>query len=99
MDPSTRQARDAWIALRCQSGEAGAFAELVREMERPLLYYAGKLLGDDAAALDALQDVWATAFGSIRKLKDPALLRAWLYRLTHGVAIDRIRRDQTRRRA
>ena len=37
-------ARDEWLALACQRGRPEAFEELVRKMERPLLYYVTKLL-------------------------------------------------------
>src|SRR6516164_9210230 len=98
MDTASR-ARDEWIALRCQSGEPDAFEDLVAEMERPLLYYASKLLGREERALDALQDVWMRVFRGIHRLKDPGSLRPWLYRVTYGLVIDRIRQDGSRRRA
>jgi RNA polymerase sigma-70 factor (ECF subfamily) len=88
-----------WIALRCQSGEADAFKDLVAAMERPLLYYAASLTGDPDSGLDVLQEVWIKAFGGIRKLKDPGALRSWLYSITHGIAVDRIRRNASRWRA
>jgi RNA polymerase sigma-70 factor, ECF subfamily len=93
MNASVKQARDEWIALRCQHGEPAAFADLVREMERPLLYFAHKLVNDEDKALDVLQEVWLKAFQTIRRLENPKLLRAWLYRLTRGLAIDRVRKD------
>jgi DNA-directed RNA polymerase specialized sigma24 family protein len=52
-----------------------------------------------SGALEALQDVWIRAFRGIRRLKDPGSLRPWLYRMTHGIVIDRIRRDSFRQRA
>lgn len=88
-----------WLALRCQSGESGAFEDLIAIMERPLLYYAMSLTGNQDSALDVLQDVWVKAFRGIRKLKDPGSLRAWLYAITHGVAVDRIRRNYSREQA
>jgi RNA polymerase sigma-70 factor, ECF subfamily len=90
-----RQARDEWIAQRCQLGEPEAFAVLVREMERPLLYFAQKLLRNEDAALDVLQEVWLKAFRTIRRLEHPRMLRSWLYGVTHGLAIDRIRKNQS----
>jgi len=98
MDPAARL-QDEWLALRCQSGEPDAFEDLVRTMERPLRYYAAKLLGNEERALDVLQDVWIRAFRGVRKLKDPASLRPWLYRIAYGAAIDRIRGDASRVRA
>jgi RNA polymerase sigma-70 factor (ECF subfamily) len=78
-----------WLALRCQSGDAGAFEDLVAVMERPLLYYAASLTGNPDSGLDVLQDVWIKVFRGIRKLKDPGSLRSWLYSITHGIAVDR----------
>ncbi len=88
-----------WMALRCQSGEPGAFEDLIAVMERPLLYYAASLTGSTDSGLDVLQEVWIKAFGSIRKLKNPASVRSWLYSITHGIAVDRIRRNSSRERA
>lgn len=90
---------DEWIALRCKLGEAEAFDDLVRLMERPLLYYATKLLRNEDAALDVLQEVWFAAFRNIRKVKDPASLRPWLYKITRGIAVDRIRKELARERS
>ncbi len=66
--------------------EPGAFADLIAVMERPLLYYAMTLTGDQNSALDVLQDVWIKVFRGIRELKDPGALRQWLYSITHGTA-------------
>jgi RNA polymerase sigma-70 factor (ECF subfamily) len=97
MDKADRT-HDEWLALRCQLRETGAFEDLVHEMERPLLYYATKLVGDGNTALDVLQEVWMTVFRKVRKLKDPGSLRPWLYRIVHGIATDRIRQTVSRRR-
>ncbi len=91
--------QDEWIALRCQSGEPSAFEDLVAFMERPLFYYAAKLTGNAETALDVLQDVWIKVFREIGRLKDPGSLRPWLYRVTHGMAVDRIRKHVSRERA
>ena len=88
-----------WLTLRCQTGEPGAFADLIAAMERPLLYYATSLTGNSDTALDVLQEVWLKVIRGIRKLKDPGALKPWLYTITHGVAVDRIRRDYKRDKA
>lgn len=98
MDNENR-ASYAWIALRCQSGEIGAFEDLIAVMERPLLYYATSLTGNPDSGLDVLQEVWIRVLRDIRKLKDPDSLRSWLYTITHGIAVDRIRRNTSRGRA
>jgi RNA polymerase sigma-70 factor, ECF subfamily len=91
--------RFEWLALRCQTGDPEAFADLIAVMERPLLYYATCLTGNEDAALDVLQDVWLKVVRGILRLKDPGSLKPWLYAITHGVAVDRIRRDYKRDKA
>ena len=98
MDNENR-ARYEWIALRCQSGESDGFEDLIAVMERPLLYYASSLTGNQDSGLDVLQEVWIKVLRDIRKLKDPGSLRSWLYAITHGIAVDRIRRNTSRERA
>ena len=98
MEAAARRARDEWLALRCQLREPAAFEELVQELERPLLYYVAKLLGDENQAFDVVQEVWLRAFRQIRGLSQPSSVRAWLYRMAHGIAIDRLRQDISRRR-
>ncbi len=88
-----------WLALRCQTGDPEAFADLIAVMGKPLLYYATSLTANQDAALDVLQDVWLKVVGGIRRLKDPGSLKPWLYAITHGVAVDRIRRDYRRDKA
>jgi len=86
-----------WLALRCQSCEPGAFEDLIAVMERPLLYYATSLTGNQDAALDVLQEVWIRALRDLRKLRDPGALRSWLYSITHGITVDRIRKTMRAR--
>jgi len=96
MDTATSRTHDEWIAIRCRLGEPGAFTELVREMERPLLYYVAKLVASEDLALDILQEVWLVALRGIRRLEDPRSLRPWLYRITRSRAVDRIRSEHSR---
>jgi RNA polymerase sigma-70 factor (ECF subfamily) len=92
------RAQDEWLALRCQLGEPAAYRELVAELERPLMYFAGKLLGNDRDALDVVQEVWLSAFAKIRQLREPGALRPWLYQLTRSIAASRVRSDVARER-
>src|ERR1035441_1777418 len=98
MDSEIRT-RFEWLGLRCQLGETGALEGLIAVMERPLLFYAASLTGNTDSALDVLQEVWIRAFRGIRKLKDPGSLRPWLYSITHGIAVDRIRKNYSREQA
>jgi RNA polymerase sigma-70 factor (ECF subfamily) len=91
----TDRARDELLVIRCQQGEAQAYEELVRAMERKLFYYVRRFVGSDENAADVLQEVWVAVFEKVRKLKDGGALRPWLYRIAHDKAISRFRRDRT----
>lgn len=93
-----RRIRDEWLALRCQAEDLGAVEQLVEEMQRPLLYYALKLTANPDTAQEVLQDTWVQALRGLHKLKDPSSVRSWLYRIVHGLAVDRVRRDIARER-
>ena len=94
MSATTQQVRDELLALRCQHGDPSAFADLVGEMERPLMYFVTKMIGEQDAALDVLQEVWLKAFRTIGRLEKPWQLRPWLYQLARGLAIDRVRKER-----
>jgi RNA polymerase sigma-70 factor, ECF subfamily len=94
-----QRARDEWLALRCQAAEPSAFEALIAEMERPLFFYLLQLIRNQDQAQELLQETWIRALKTFKKLKDPGAVRAWLYTLAHGIAVDHVRRDQVRHRA
>lgn len=99
MGNQAERTRDAWIAMRCQLGEAAAFRELVEMLEKSVLYYLKKLMRSEPDALDVLQELWLAVFRNIRRLKAAEALRPWVYRMAHGMAVSRIRREVARDRA
>jgi hypothetical protein len=50
MNAGVKQAREEWLVLRCQHAEPAAFADLVRDMERPLLYFVQQPAHADLAS-------------------------------------------------
>ena len=54
--------QEEWIVLRWQAGETSALEDLVRLMERRLLYYATELTENAEMAPDVLEDVWMKVF-------------------------------------
>ena len=79
------------LVTRCQRGDASAFSELVRLWERPLFYYLRRLAPGEADAWDLLQETWMLVFRSIKSLRDPRALPAFLYTTARNVAVSRLR--------
>jgi RNA polymerase sigma-70 factor (ECF subfamily) len=89
--------RERFLVRQFQHGNAEAFLKLVRSYERRLLYFLGRFERDPERALDALQEVWLTAWRTRKSLRSPDAFRAWIYRIAHGKVVEAIR-AQTRRR-
>jgi RNA polymerase sigma-70 factor (ECF subfamily) len=83
---------------RARSGDAEAFRGIVEAYSRPLWRAAFRVLGDTAAAEDAVQDAFLRAWRSLDRFDERAELSTWLYRIAINAAID-LRRERTRREA
>ena len=87
------------LVLRCQEGDARAFARLVDRWQRRLWRHAWRLTGDQEAAWDAVQEAWMGIARDIGQVEDAVAFPAWAYRITGNKCRDWIRREQRRRRA
>lgn len=82
---------DELLAVRCQLGEREAFDELVLRWHVPLWKYARRISGDDDAAAESVQETWLRVLRGIARLREPALLRPWLFGIARRVLMDRLR--------
>jgi RNA polymerase sigma-70 factor, ECF subfamily len=89
--------RERFLVRQFQRGNSDAFLALVRCYERRLLFFLRRFERDPERALDALQEVWLTAWKTRRSLRSPDAFRPWIYRIAHGKVIESIR-SETRRR-
>ena len=81
---------------RARGGDAEAFRGIVETYSRPLWRAAYRVLGDAAAAEDAVQDAFLRAWRALDRFDESAELSTWLYRIAINAAIDH-RRDRVRR--
>jgi RNA polymerase sigma factor (sigma-70 family) len=80
-----------------QSGEAecleprfGTIEETFLALEAPLLAYAMRLLKVPAMAEDVVQEAFVRLHAEFDAVRDP---KRWLYRTTHNLALNQLRRD------
>lgn len=97
MDPlmEARIAEDprALLLMRAGQGDSLAFGRLARELARPALALAIRVLGDSASAEDAVQDAFARLWREAHRF-DPARgsFGAWWRRMLMNCALDGRRR-------
>jgi RNA polymerase sigma factor (sigma-70 family) len=79
------------LVLRCQRGRLEALEELVRMWEKRLFYYIRRLVDDEHAAWQVLQETWVKVLQGIGKLRTPECLPSWLYRIARNTALSHLR--------
>ncbi len=83
---------DAELVRRARAGSDAAFARLVERHQAAVRGFLRRTLGGGwAEADDVAQDAFLAAWTSLRSLKDPAGVRAWLCGVAWRKAQDRLR--------
>jgi len=72
------------------------FLELVAHLRPELHRYCARMTGSVADGEDVVQDALARAYYDLAELKEPAAMRAWLFRIAHNRALDWLKRYDRR---
>ncbi len=80
---------------QAQKGDIAAFNQLVRAHQQVVYRTAFRVLGDQAAAEDAAQDAFISAFKHIRAYRGGSF-KAWLLRIVTNSCYDQLRVKQRR---
>lgn len=83
---------DEVVLRRAVRGDADAFAQLVHREEPRLRALAYHLLRDPDRTDDALQEAYVRAFRALADFRVEASFGTWMYRITHNVCMDELRR-------
>lgn len=78
-----------------QAGDVAAFNQLVRAYRAMVYRAAYRVLGDAAAAEDATQDAFVSAYKHIRAFRGGSF-KAWLLRIVTNACYDQLRAKQRR---
>ncbi len=81
------------LVLRAQNGDRDAFEALLRKLHGPVRGYLSGLLGASVAD-DAVQDTFLQVYRKLRLLREPAVFRAWTYRIASRVGIVHLKRER-----
>ena len=79
------------VVLLAQAGDRAAFEQLLRQTHAPLRGYVTRLAGADLAD-DILQETSLQIFRKLPFLREPAVFRAWTFRIASRIAFSQMRR-------
>jgi len=92
-EPASASRRaEARLVARASRGDADAFAALVKGYDRPLRALAYRLLEDEGAMDDALQDAYVKAYVNLPNFAGASSFGTWLYRVVYNTCLDELRR-------
>lgn len=79
------------VLPRLRAGDDEAYSEFVREHSGRLLAVARRMLGDEHAAADAVQEGFLSAFKSLDHFAGNSSLGTWLHRIVVNVCLMKLR--------
>lgn len=85
---------DFELVARCQSGDTGAFNELVTRYRSRAFAMIYHMVRNEQDAWDLAQDGFLKAWKSISRFRGQSSFYTWLYRILTNVTIDWMRRKQ-----
>ncbi len=83
---------EALLIKRAQSGDAGAFNEIIRAYRKRILGTIFRLISRAEDVEDVGQEVFVRLYFSLDQLRAPEVFEPWLYRLTVNAAYDYLRK-------
>jgi RNA polymerase sigma-70 factor (ECF subfamily) len=88
---SDQMQETAWVAAS-QGGDTVAFNRLVLKWEKSIYNLALRMLQQPEEAAEAAQEIFISAFKSIRRFRRDSRFSTWLYRIAVNHCITRLRR-------
>ena len=90
-------AEEAALVDRCRRQESGAYEEFYGRFSRIIYRVAVRILKDEVAAQDALQETLVNVFRSIGRFRCEARISTWINRIATNVCLEMLRREKKRK--
>lgn len=89
----SQASQDQALLERLQSGDNGAFKELIVRHNQRLLIVARAIIGDIFAE-DVVQEAWASIYRSITRFEGRSALSTWMIQIVSNEAKSRLRKER-----
>lgn len=87
---------DEALAVRVQTGDHEAFAELMRRYEPKMTRYGRRFLATAEDVEDIVQDIFIKTYTNIQSYNESYPFSPWLYRIAHNAFANELRRRSRR---
>lgn len=76
------------LLRRCARGDSAAYRELVESVEKPLINFLLRYVGERHVAEDLFQETFVRVVRSIGEFRPDASLQTWIYTIARNLALD-----------
>jgi RNA polymerase sigma-70 factor (ECF subfamily) len=88
---------DADLVRRCARGDEGAYRELVGRLEKPLLAFIRRYVGDDSLAEDLFQETFVRVVRKLADFRPDASLTTWIFTIARNLCLDHLKAKRRHR--
>lgn len=85
---------DQILVKRAKGGDMGAFAELVRNYQKPVMRIVIRMLKDKQSAEDVVQEAFVKAFRKLESFEGRASFKSWVCQIAINTGKNRMRRKR-----
>lgn len=79
------------LVRRCVSGDELAYKEIVERLEKPLINFIYKYIGELNEAEDIFQETFIKMMRSIKEYKPTATLTTWIFTIARNLCLDHLK--------
>ena len=86
---------DSHLIRAALAGKSVSWQRLVRRYERRVYNHCMRLTGNEADALDLMQEVFLGVYRSLHTFRGESKFSTWIFRIVHNKSVDAIRRRRS----
>jgi RNA polymerase sigma-70 factor (ECF subfamily) len=79
---------DEELLRRCARGDAAAYRELVERVEKPLVNFILRFVGERSVAEDLFQETFVRVVKTLGSFKPEASLSTWIFTIARNLSLD-----------
>jgi RNA polymerase sigma-70 factor (ECF subfamily) len=79
------------LLRRCARGDAAAYRELVERLEKPLINFILRYVGERHAAEDLFQETFVRIVRTLGEFRPDASLSTWIYTIARNLCLDHLK--------
>jgi RNA polymerase sigma-70 factor, ECF subfamily len=99
LERAEHEREDARAMQAFKKGDAKSFEQLLKRHKKPIYNFCLRMLGDRAAAEDAMQEVFLRVVRSAKEWEPNAKFTTWLYTIARNHCVDALRKAGYRKTA